>query len=77
MNTDKKMRGFGAGLLALTVMGGLASGPLAAHAADPTPKDKSVGKKDKKPDSIPIKIVPPIIVPDKDKDGKDTPKPSK
>jgi len=71
MNRHKEMRSVGAGLLALTLMGSLAAGPQATRADDPSPKDKAVGKKDKKQDSIPIKIVPPIIVPDKGKDGKD------
>jgi hypothetical protein len=77
MNTRKKMRSFGAGLLTLTLMGSLAAGPQLARADDPPPKDKSAGKKDKKQDSIPIKIVPPIIVPDKGKDGKDNGKQGK
>ncbi len=77
MNKDKKMRSVGAGLLALTLMGALAAGPLSARADDPPPKDKSAGKPGKKQDSIPIKIVPPIIVPDKDKDSKDAGKQGK
>ncbi len=77
MNRHKKMRGFGAGLFALTLLGSLAAGPQIARADDPPPKDKTVGKKDKKQDSIPIKIVPPIIVPDKGKDGSGGGKPGK
>ncbi len=69
MNRDKRMHSFGAGLLALALASGLAAGPLPARANDPTPKDKSAGKPAKKQDNIPIKIVPPIIVPDKGKDG--------
>ncbi len=80
MTKDKKMRSLGAGLLAMTLAGSLAAGPHAARADDPPPKDKSAGKDNsagkpgKKQDNIPIKIVPPIIVPDK---GKDAPKPGK
>lgn len=69
MNQDKRMHRLGAGLMALTVIGGLAAGPTSARADDPTPKDKGAGKQGKKQDNIPIKIVPPIIVPDKGKDG--------
>lgn len=71
MNKNKKMRRVGVGLLAMTLMGSLAAGPQVARADDPPPKDKSAGKQAKKQESIPIKIVPPIIVPDKGKDSKD------
>ncbi len=74
MNTLTRLRGALAAGLAATLLGGLAAAPLAARADDPPAKDKPAGKgKEKKPDSIPIKIVDPIIVPDKDKhkQGKD------
>lgn len=74
MNKNARTRKWGAGLPALLLIGSLAAGPLTACAADPPPKDKSAGKPAKKEDSIPIKIVPPIIVPDK---SKDAPKPGK
>ncbi len=70
MNMERKTGRFGAGLLALSLVGILAAGPQVARADDPPPKDKGAGKQAKKQDSIPIKIVPPIIVPDKGKDAK-------
>lgn len=72
MNTAARLRGALAAGLAATMLGGLITAPIAARADDPPAKDKPAGKgKEKKPDNIPIKIVDPIIVPDKGKHKQD------
>ncbi len=70
MKAGIKMRGTVAALLSVLMVGGLAVSPITARADDAKDKQAAGKGKEKKPDNIPIKIVDPIIVPDKGKKNK-------